>query len=67
MNKEFDFIDLYYLNDICTNNNTFTENFIEDKVIEISELDNSKNAFSCTYAKFMEILDTRGLEGLINA
>ena len=49
MNKEFDFIDLYYLNDICTNNNTFTENFIEDKVIEISELDNSKNAFSCTY------------------
>ena len=65
MNKEFDFIDLYYLNDITTDESASQPKMAED-CIEISAFDDPESVVSCTYAKFLEILDTQGLEGLVN-
>ena len=65
MNREFDFIDLYYLNDITTDESA-SQPKIADEVIEISAFDEPENTVTCTYAKFLEILDTEGLEGLVN-
>lgn len=65
MNREFDFIDLYYLNDI-TSEASVAQPKLTDEVIEISAFDEPENVVNCTYAKFLEILDTEGLEGLVN-
>ncbi len=71
MNREFDFIDLYYLND--TNNEVPTEDFSffeeaaiakKPEVIRISGAE-EEDSVAYTYAKFLEILDTKGLEGLV--
>ena len=73
MNREFDFIDLYYLND--TNNEVPTEDFAffeegaiakAPEVIKISGA-TEEDSVAYTYAKFLEILDTQGLEGLVTA
>ncbi len=74
MNREFDFIDLYYLNDISN-----TESKVKSYSIFVDNEATNSNAdyiriscegendeVACTYAKFMEILDTQGIEGLVN-
>ena len=70
MNKEFDFIDLYYLNDISNKPITEDLSFMENpelespqKYIRIMDTDNI-DTVTYTYDKFIEILDTQGLEGL---
>ena len=65
MNHEFDFIDLYYLNDITSDLSAKQSEFTNG-IVEISALDDSQDAVAYTYAKFLEILDTKGLEGLVN-
>ena len=73
MNNEFDFIDLYYLNDAADVAPVNTEvSLAEDiaamksaqDIIEISDM--SETTVSYTYAKFFEVLDEQGLEGLVN-
>ncbi len=76
--NEFDLTDFYFLNDINVNNrmsseelsalqDSFAQNAVPDDVIEISDASGEKNPVSYTYAKFIEILDTKGLSGLVNA
>ncbi len=77
-NKEFELTDFYFLNDINVNNRlssdelsalqeSFSQNAIPDDVIEISDASGERNPVIYTYAKFLEILDTKGLSGLVNA
>jgi hypothetical protein len=74
MSKEFDFIDLYYLNDITDTKKETTDFSLFDEVpinkasnlIEISGT-SDEDSVSYTYDKFLEILDTQGLEGLVRA
>ncbi len=77
-NKEFELTDFYFLNDINVNNrlssdelsalqDSFSQNAIPDDVIEISDASGERNPVIYTYAKFLEILDTKGLSGLVNA
>ena len=77
-NKEFELTDFYFLNDINVNNrfsseelsalhDSFSMNAIPDDVIEISDASGERNPVIYTYAKFLEILDTKGLSGLVNA
>ena len=74
MKNEFDFIDLYYLNDISSPAPKADFSMFEDKepidnranYIKISD-EGEVEGLTCTYAKFLEILDHQGVEGLINA
>ena len=77
-NKEFELTDFYFLNDINVNNRlssdelsalqeSFSHNAIPDDAIEISDASGERNPVIYTYAKFLEILDTKGLSGLVNA
>ena len=77
-NKEFELTDFYFLNDINVNNRlssdelsalqeSFSQNAIPDDVIEISDASGERNPVIYTYDKFLEILDTKGLSGLVNA
>ena len=77
-NKEFELTDFYFLNDINVNNRlssdelsalqeSFSQNAIPDDVIEISDASGERNPVIYTYAIFLEILDTKGLSGLVNA
>lgn len=73
MSREFDFIDLYYLNDATEQAHGSSEISLEEDIasmniprelIEISDL--SEESVTYTYAKFFEILDEQGLEGLVH-
>ncbi len=74
MNREFDFIDLYYLNDISNPAmNVEPFSLYKDKETASSGADYIRissegeiDEVTCTYAKFLEILDTQGIEGLVN-
>lgn len=75
MNREFDFIDLYHLNDLNSQSQKSSELAFDEEiptldsamlVIKISDGDDAEDNLTCTYAKFLEILDTEGLEGLVN-
>lgn len=75
MNREFDFIDLYYLNDVSEpaiipeDFTIFEDNLkssLASDVIKITDDSEVSDDVVYTYAKFMEILDTQGLEGLVN-
>ncbi len=74
MNKEFDFIDLYYLNDISNTEpkiesfSIFEENGVTDSNADYIRIscEGENDEVACTYAKFLEILDTQGIEGLVN-
>lgn len=75
MSREFDFIDLYYLNDINDSIHTSAEISLDNDinamksamdVIKISDMEEGESDLTYTYAKFLEILDTQGLEGLVN-
>ncbi|MBR6098168.1 hypothetical protein IKP85_00305 [bacterium] len=74
MSTEFDFIDLYYLNDAADVAPVNSEISLAGDiaamksahdVIEISDMSETKIAY--TYAKFFEVLDEQGLEGLVNS
>ncbi len=78
MNKEFEFSDFYFLNDINVNNRMSSEELsalyesmakdsVPDQLIEISDASDKEHSVVYTYAKFLEILDTKGLAGLVNA
>jgi len=77
---EFDLTDFFFLNDVNVNNrmsseelsavqDSLTRNNVSaaDDVIEISDESGEKNPVTYTYAKFIEILETKGLAGLTNA
>lgn len=75
MSHEFDFIDLYYLNDLNNSNPVSPELSLEEdvaafksamNVIRISDGDDAEENVTFTYSKFLEILDNEGLEGLVN-
>ena len=76
--NEFDLTDFFFLRDINVNNRlsseelsalqeSFAKNAIPDDLIEISDASGDRNPIVYTYAKFLEILDTKGLSGLVNA
>ncbi len=78
MKNEFEFSDFYFLNDINVNNrmssdelsalyDSMAQDSIPDDLIEISDSTDKGNSVIYTYAKFLEILDTKGLSGLVNA
>jgi len=71
INREFNFVDLYDKNNQCTDDEYPSLEFFHaedvDSVnrssfVEISGL--SDDPVICTYAKFVEIMDSEGLEGL---
>ena len=77
MNKEFDLSEFSFLHDINVNNrlsseelsalqDSYSQNAIPDDLIEISDV-SGKGSVVYTYAKFLEVLDTKGLSGLVNA
>lgn len=75
MSHEFDFIDLYYLNDLNASQPLTTEISLDKDisamksaldVIKISDIEKDDTDVSVTCAKFFEILDNEGLEGLVN-
>ena len=75
MSREFNFIDLYYLNDLSDSTHKSSEisldadtNFMKSTmdVIRISDIEKGESDLTYTYAKFLEILDTQGLDGLVN-
>lgn len=76
-NKEFEFSDFYFLTDINVNNRLSSEELSAladsmakkapaEQLIEISDASDQENSIVYTYAKFLEILDTKGLGGLVN-
>lgn len=75
MRNEFEFSDCYFLNEVNVNNQMSSEEIsaiqdsysTEDSVIEISGMSEKEGSVIYTYEKFLEILDTQGLEGLVNA
>ena len=78
MNAEFDFSNLYFLNDTNINNKMSSEDLYaidESKnisnsiknVIEIFDETPGSNHLSYTYVKFLETLAEFGLEGFVTA
>lgn len=75
MSHEFDFIDLYYLNDLSSTKSISSDISLEEDilamksamdVIKISDIETDDTDVTVTCAKFLEILDAEGLEGLVN-
>ena len=70
MNREFNFTNLYYLNDNKNKNHSPLQYLSSENVdsvnrnsfVEISG--DSEDSVICTLAKFVEIMDSQGLEGL---
>jgi len=78
MKNEFEFTDLYFLTDVNVNNrlssdelsvlqDSYVKNVLPPDVIKISGASDDEDPVIYTYAKFLEILDSQGLDGLINA
>lgn len=73
MSKEFDFIDLYYLNDITepkkeTSDFSLFDEMPSNKAVNFIEISgDNEDSVTYTYDKFIEVLDTQGLEGLVRA
>lgn len=78
MKNEFELTDFFFLTDINVNNrmssdelsalhDSYARDVLPDEVIKISGASEDENPVIYTYAKFLEILDTQGLSGLINA
>ena len=78
MNKEFEFPNLYFLEETNINNKMSSEDLFAideslnaesslNSVIEISDADNDSVSVAYTYAKFLETLDQFGLEGFVTA
>lgn len=78
MKNEFELTDFFFLNDINVNNrmsseelsvlqDSYARDVLPDDVIKISGASEDENSVIYTYAKFLEIMDTEGFSGLINA
>ncbi len=77
MNREFEFSDFYFVNNVDMDAEVKSDDIsaiceslakanVSEQLIEISDASGKESSIMCTYAKFLEILDSDSLETLVN-